>query len=58
VADLFRLLSVTGDYRDNPFPFQEYWTGDVAPDALTMPEAIDRATERRDFALSDTLLAC
>jgi hypothetical protein len=58
VSELFRLLSLSGDYQDDPFPFQDYWTGDADPNALTIPEAIDRAIERRDFALSDTLLAC
>ena len=58
VADLFRLLSLAGDYRDDPFPFQEYWTGELDPNGLTIAEAVDRTTERRDFALSDILLAC
>jgi hypothetical protein len=58
-ADLYRLLSVNGDYEDLYGPFGEhwYWTGDgVGPDTLIFPEVIDRARKRGDHALCDALI--
>jgi hypothetical protein len=60
-ADLYRLLSVDGDYDDTigPFPDHFYWTGeDTDPTAIIFPDAIDRARERGDHALSDMLIGC
>jgi len=58
VADLYRLTSTDGDYSDlhGPFNAECYWTGELDPQALTIPEAIDRARERGDHALCDILI--
>jgi hypothetical protein len=59
-ADLFRLLGVDGDYNelDGPYSPQCYWVGDVNPDAITIPEAIENAAKRGDHALCDMLIGC
>jgi hypothetical protein len=55
---LFRLLSLDGDYTDlkGPRSPQCYWNGDFDPEALLIPEAINRARERGDHALCDMLI--
>jgi hypothetical protein len=59
-TDLLRLLGIDGDYSDSNGPLapQWYWTGEGNPDAITLPEAIDRARERGDLALCDMLIGC
>ena len=59
-ADLFRLVGDDGDYNDmdGPYPPQCFWVGDFNPDAITFPDAIKNAAERRDHALCDMLIGC
>ena len=59
-AELYLLLSVDGDFGDTIGPIGKhwYWTGEGVPDAVTFPDAIDRARERGDHALCDILIGC
>jgi len=57
-ADLWLLVGSDGDYGDleEPFAARALWTGEHEPDAITIPDIIDRAAGRGDFALCDILI--
>jgi hypothetical protein len=55
-ADLYRLLGTEGDYEDDSFPDQNYWTGELDANAITIRDVVDRAAQRGDYALSDVLI--
>jgi hypothetical protein len=55
-ADLHRLLATEGDYEHDSFPDQNYWTGELDANAITIPDVVDRAAQRGDYALCDVLI--
>ena len=57
-GNLLRLFGIDGDYRDDPIPLHDYWTGEFDPSALTIRDAIEHANGEGDYALCDTLIAC